>query len=256
MSWHIELLLFLIAFVAGTIDTIAGGGGLITLPAILATGLPPQVALSTSKLQSSFGVGTAAIKLYLKHRPPKKQILYGMGFVLIGACLGAYLALHIANQYLRECMPPLLLLVLLYTLFSRNIDSDHHHHPKIRPLFFYPIFGTLLGFYDGFLGPGTGAFWAIALVFFLGFDLKRATIFTKIFNFTSNFVSLLWFLFLGHVAYILGLCMALGQIGGGYLGAHLVSSRGVRLIRPVFIIMVTLLLIVLSYKIYHLGRYL
>jgi uncharacterized protein len=182
MPWYIDLSLFFLAFIAGTIDTIAGGGGLITLPAILATGLSPQVALGTNKLQASFGVGTAATKLYLKHRPPKSQVLFGMLFTLIGACIGAYLALHIQNKYLRESMPPILFLVLLYSVFSRKMYESSRQHPKIRPLYFFPIAGIFFGIYDGFFGPGVGAFWAIAMVFFLGFDLQRSTIFAKIFK--------------------------------------------------------------------------
>lgn len=255
MHWGLDLLLFFVAFVAGTIDTIAGGGGLITLPAILATGLPPQLALGTSKLQSTFGVGTASLKLYLKYRPAFKSILLGILFTALGACLGAYLALHLTNRYLREMIPPLLFLVLLYSIFCRRF-YEQMQPARVSAFIFYPIFGIALGFYDGFLGPGVGAFWVIALVALLGFDLKTATVHTKIFNFTSNVVSLIWFVVMKHVAYAIGVYMIFGQILGGYFGAYLVASKGTRLIRPVFISMVTLLLLVLSYKTYNLGRFL
>jgi uncharacterized membrane protein YfcA len=251
MPWYLDLALFLIAFVAGTVDTIAGGGGLITLPAILATGLPPQLALGTNKLQGTFGSGTAATRLCMKHRPPLRPIMLGVIFTACGAFLGAYLALHISEHYLSATMPPLLFLILLYSIFSKRMGQTKPHPPKVKPYYFFPVAGLLLGAYDGFLGPGVGAFWAISLVILLGFDLKKATIFTKVFNFTSNICSLAWFMVMGHVAYFIGICMALGQVCGGYLGAHLISSRGVHLIRPVFITMVSLLLLVLSYKTYN-----
>lgn len=256
MPWYLDFGLFLVAFVAGTIDTIGGGGGLITLPAILALGLPPQLALGTNKFQGTFGSGTAATKLYLRHRPPLRPIIFAIVFTGIGAGMGAFTALHISSHDLSATIPPLLFAVLCYSIFSRNISREKSRTPKISPYIFYPFAGLMLGFYDGFFGPGVGAFWAIALVVFLAFDLKEATIHTKIFNFTSNFVSLMWFIVLGHVAYMIGICMALGQIGGGYLGAHLVTSRGTRLIRPVFILMVSSLLIILSYRTYDLGRFL
>lgn len=255
MHWNIDLVLFFVAFAAGTIDTIAGGGGLITLPAILATGLSPQLALGTNKLQSAFGVGTAALKLSLKYRPALMNVFFGIVFTTLGACVGALLALYVTNEYLRDIIPPLLFLVLLYSLFCRKL-SEVEHPARLSVLVFYPMVGACLGFYDGFLGPGTGAFWVIALVALLGFDLQKATVYTKIFNFTSSIVSLIFFVLMHKVDYAIGIYMVIGQMFGGYLGAHLVASRGTRLIQPVFIIMVSALLVVLSYQTYHLGRFL
>ena len=248
---HISILILLFlgcsAFAAGLVDTIAGGGGLIALPAILAAGLPPSLALGTNKFQATCGVAMATWR-FARHGHFKwRQTLIGVLFCVIGASIGTLTVLSVNSQWLGKSLPVLLFIVLIYTIFSPRISHNDTPH-RINPNIFFIGFGLLLGFYDGFLGPGTGSFWVVALVSLLGFNLKKATMHAKIYNFASNFVALIWFIAAGKVFYLVAIIMAVGQICGAYVGAHLVMKKGISLIRPVFILTVSIMLIVLIKK--------
>ncbi len=249
MHMSIFILLFLggSAFVAGLIDTIAGGGGLIALPAILAAGLPPSLALGTNKFQATCGVAMATWRFARKGHFKLRQSLLGVGVCIIGASLGTFSVLHINPQWLEKALPVLLAAVLCYTILSPRVSPEDTPH-RLKPLYFFSIFGLLLGFYDGFLGPGTGSFWVIALISLLGFNLKKATMHAKIYNFSSNLVALIWFIAAGKVLYLVAIVMAVGQMSGAYVGAHWVMQTGTRLIRPALIIMVSIMLLVLIKK--------
>jgi uncharacterized membrane protein YfcA len=241
--WTLTLLT-LAAFFAGLVDTIAGGGGLIALPAILAAGLPPSIALGTNKFQATCGVAMATFRFWQKGHLNIRRCWLGILFCLIGASVGTVLVLCINDQWLTKALPILLFGVLLYSIFSPRL-SPEDTHPRMKPFLFLMSAGLLLGFYDGFLGPGTGSFWVVALMFFLGFNMQKATIHAKLYNFISNAVALIWFICAGKVFYSIAICMAVGQMAGAYVGAHLVMVKGIKLIRPVFIVMVTVMLIVL-----------
>ncbi len=246
-SYLILLFLSGSAFVAGLVDTIAGGGGLIALPAILAAGLPPSFALGTNKFQATCGVMMATWRFARRGHFKLRESLVGVAACIIGASVGTVSVLWINSQWLEKILPFLLLLVLLYTLFSPRV-SPHDTHHRMQPLLFFISFGLLLGFYDGFLGPGTGSFWVVALISLLGFNLKKATMHAKIYNLTSNLIALIWFINAGKVVYLVAIIMAIGQMCGAYVGAHLVMKKGVDFIRPVFILMVSVMLIVLIKK--------
>jgi uncharacterized membrane protein YfcA len=236
------ILLFLAAFIAGLIDSIAGGGGLITLPALLSAGLPPQVALGTNKLQGSFGSGSAMLHFVRAGEVRIGECLAGIAWTAIGALLGAWAVQLIDPGLLRLLIPWFLGGIALYTLLSpklgmEDIRSRWQTHP------FYLVFGLGLGFYDGFLGPGTGSFWVVAFIFFLGYSMVRATAHTKVMNFTSNIVALLFFLSAGQVHAMEGLTMGAGQFLGARIGARLAIRKGAPFIRPIFIAMVLLMLV-------------
>lgn len=228
------LLLFLAALAGGLIDAIAGGGGLITIPALLAAGLPPQFALGTNKFQASFGSFTASLHYTREGVVRPRDAKTGIIFTLLGAAAGAWSVQQIRIEVLEMLIPVLLLAVALYSLFSHRLD-ERERRPRFPEGSFYVVVGFALGFYDGFFGPGAGSFWAIALVSGLGYGLTRATGYTKVMNFTSNVVSLGVFLLGGVVILPLGLLMGIGQIAGARIGAGLVIRRGAPLIRPVFI---------------------
>lgn len=235
-------LLFLAAFVAGLIDSIAGGGGLITLPALLSAGLPPQMALGTNKLQGSFGSGSAMLHFVRAGEVQLGECLAGIAWTAIGALLGAW-AVHLLDPaFLRLLIPWLLGAIALYTLYSphlgrEDISSRWPAHP------FHLVFGLGIGFYDGFLGPGTGSFWVMAYMLLLGYSMVRATAHTKVMNFTSNVVALSFFLSAGQVHIMEGLIMGAGQFMGARIGARLVIRKGAPFIRPIFITMVLLMLL-------------
>src|SRR5512141_1676369 len=224
--------LFLTGAVAGWIDSIAGGGGLITIPVLLGLGLPPQLALGTNKFQASFGSFTAAFYHVRKGVVPLRDAMPGVAATLIGAAVGTWAVQQIQPGVLNIVIPFLLLAIALYMLVS-PIPGDTDRHGRVPRIAFYAVAGLILGFYDGFFGPGVGSFWAIAFVVALGFDLTRATGYTKVMNFTSNIVSFAVFFIAGSIWFVAGTVMAAGQIVGSRIGAGLVVRRGARFIRPV-----------------------
>ena len=235
LETHIYVGLFLIALAAGFVDSIAGGGGLITIPALLGIGLPPPVALGTNKLQACFGSGSAAWHFGRAGLIDWRAMSTGILFTAIGAALGGSLVQLLSAALLRQLIPWLLLAIALYLLVQPRL-GEADVHPRFAARWFLPVCGLVLGFYDGFFGPGTGSFWAMAFVLALGFNLTKATAHTKLMNFTSNVASLVVFLVGGQVHWRLGLIMGLGQWLGARLGAGLVLRRGARFIRPVFIL--------------------
>lgn len=243
-------LLFTAAFVAGIIDAIAGGGGLITVPVLLGIGLPPQVALGTNKLQASFGSGSAMFHFLRSGTVNFRDAISGVIWTALGSGTGV-MAIQLFNPaILRQIVPWLLVLIAVYSIFTHNLGSSDIN-ARLPEWLFYPLFGLLLGFYDGFFGPGTGSFWAMAFVLMLGCSLLRATAYTKVMNFTSNITALLFFIIAGQVHFREGIVMGIAQFLGGILGARLVVLKGVKFIRPVYITVVLLITAKLLYQAYR-----
>ncbi len=232
--------LFVTGFLAGFVDTIAGGGGLITVPVLMSLGISPQHALGTNKLQATFGSGSATVNFILSGELHIKGCIKGVVLTFLGASLGTLAVQQVSAAFLRFIVPFLLLAIAIYSLMNHKVGLNEEK-PKISENVFYIIFGSSLGFYDGFFGPGTGSFWTMAYLFFIGYNIKRATVYTKLMNFTSNIASLLFFLIGGHVYFKIGLAMAAGQIIGARLGSRLVISKGARFIKPIFITMVMII---------------
>ncbi len=230
-------ILFAAAVLAGFVDSIAGGGGIITVPALLAVGLPPHMALGTNKLQASFGSLTATLNYRRAHMLRFRELILGIAFTALGALVGTVTVQVMSAEFLTHLIPALLVLIFVYVLCNPKLGTTHQPH-RMAPWRFYLVFGCLIGFYDGFFGPGTGSIWTIALVLWLGFDLKKATAHTKALNFTSNVVALVAFMAGGHVAVFAGVIMGLGQMGGAYVGSHLVLTRGTRFVRIFFLCVV------------------
>jgi len=158
----------------------------------------------------------------------------GFAFTFLGAVLGVLTVQQLDPLFLRRAIPVLLAAVAVYTFLRPNL-GEKETHQRISRAAFDLTFGLLLGFYDGFFGPGTGTFWAMAFVLLLGFNLTRATGYTKVMNFSSNLASLSLFLCLGQVLLAAGLVMGAGQLIGARLGSRMVIKRGAEFIRPVFV---------------------
>jgi len=233
--------------VAGFVDTVAGGGGLITVPVLLSLGLPPQDVLGTNKFQSSFGSGSATFHYARLGVVDLRDCLLGVLFTFIGASLGVLAVLHVDATFLRVLIPVLLLAIAVYLMVKPAVGFADAPARMGKP-WFYLVFGLGLGFYDGFFGPGTGTFWAMAFVMFLGFNLTKATGYTKVMNFTSNFFSLVVFMFGRCVHYDYGVVMAVGQLVGAWFGARAVVKRGSGFIRPIFLTVVMALTVKLLYE--------
>lgn len=222
------------AVLTGFIDAIAGGGGLIMMPALLFAGLPPHLALGTNKAQSMCGTAMATWRYRragLFRVGPNKAAL---ATIFAGAMLGAVVIQWISSRVLGLIVPVLLLAVAVYTVVSPRMD-DSDSHSRLSERGYLPVAGGI-GFYDGFFGPGTGRFFAVSLVGLRGLGLTRATGLAKLFNVTSNLASLVAFAVGGKVLWLLGLCMALGAMAGGWLGAHFAARHGARVIRPLLIV--------------------
>lgn len=243
-NWWIWAALVAAALLAGLVDTIAGGGGIITLPALLAVGIPPHIALGTNKLQSSFGSLTATLRFRHAGLVSLRSMWPGLLATALGAATGALAVRGLDTTILRLLIPVLLAGIFVFMLLKPAFGQAAGQ-PRWPPFAVWAAGGLGLGFYDGFFGPGTGTFWAMALVGLAGMDLRLATAHTKALNFTSNIVSLAVFLIGGTVALAVGLAMGLGQAAGAWIGSHLVLSRGVRLVRVLVLVMAALMIIYL-----------
>ena len=249
VSLPVLFCLFAAAGLAGFVDAIAGGGGLITVPVLLWAGLSPQLALGTNKLQSSCGTALATWAYARAGLLKTPGIPLGLLLTLTGAISGATALSYVRPDFLRQLVPILLGAVALFSWLKPDLGNQPMA-ARIGTTFFAIGMGLLLGFYDGFFGPGTGAFWMIACVLLLGCSLPQATGYTKAMNLTSNLAALVIFLSLGQVSLTIGLTMAVGQLIGAQLGSRLVLKRGVNVIRPVFLTVVSLLTLKLAWDAY------
>lgn len=237
MTTSTLLLLFGAGLGAGFIDAIAGGGGLISVPALLWAGLPPQMALGTNKMQSTWGTLLAVRRYAQAGFVQWSQVRLVVAVTFVAALLGTLTVTTVSNEVLRKIVPWMLLGIAGYTLLSPRL-GQHAVRARWSPKVFALIAGSALGFYDGFFGPGVGSFWTIACLSLLGLELTRATAYTKVVNLTSNFASLLIFIAAGRIRYDVAAVMIAGQLIGARLGSGLVIRHGAPFIRIVFLIVV------------------
>ncbi|SEA93608.1 sulfite exporter TauE/SafE family protein [Alkalimonas amylolytica] len=244
------LILCAVAFTAGYIDAIAGGGGLLTIPALLTAGLPPHLALGTNKLAATFGSLTASVTYYRKRLFDPVYWRRSLLYTGIGAALGTLLVDQLSSAALEKYLPVVILLAAVYTLFNRIVPDDQLELPKQNRRLFWQqrSQGLALGFYDGVAGPGTGAFWMVSTMALYRINLLLTCGVARTMNFISNGVSLAVFLLLGHVFILLGLAMGLCLMAGAWLGAHSAIRFGSRFIRPVFISVVVAIALRLAWQ--------
>lgn len=231
------LLLFLAGLGAGFIDSIAGGGGLISLPVLLGTGLPPHLALGTNKMQSTWGTMLAVRRYTQAGFVHWREMRLAVAVTFVFAMLGTYVVTQVSNAALKEWVPWLLLGVAAYALLSPKFGRQPVK-ARLSPQMFACLGGCVLGFYDGFLGPGTGSFWTVACLSLLGLELIRATAYTKVVNLTSNVASLIVFVAADRVRYDVAGIMIAGQLIGARLGSGLAIRHGAPFIRVMFLIVV------------------
>lgn len=233
-------LLFATAVLGGTIDAIAGGGGAITLPMLMSVGLSPAQALATNKLQGAMGSFSATLYFARKGHIRFRENLPAIVCACVGGTLGSLAVQQIDPSFLRTVIPFLLIAIALWFLVVPKLGEEKvQHRLNMTGFAFTAALG--IGFYDGFFGPGTGTFYAIAYVMILGYHLIEATAHTKLLNFCANFSALLMFISGGNVVWIAGLAMATGQFVGGQIGARLAIKNGAKLVRPVVVVVALLL---------------
>lgn len=243
-SYSIELLslLFLVAVVAGLLDTLAGGGGLIALPALILSGVPPLAALGTNKLQGSMGTATATYMMIKHKRITLAQIKYLMLSAFIGAMFGTIVIQFINTELLSFVIPVVLLIIAVYFLFS-PMPTESHAESKISEKNYRNIVVPFIGFYDGMFGPGTGSFFSASGVYCRGHGLIKATAIAKPLNFSTNIASLMVFLLAGKIVWVIGLLMVLGQAIGAWLGSHFLYRINPTYLRGIVVLMCTGMLI-------------
>ncbi|EOS96171.1 sulfite exporter TauE/SafE family protein [Erwinia tracheiphila] len=227
-------LLFFVAVFAAFIDSIAGGGGLLTVPALLSAGLSPAQALATNKLQSVGGSFSASLYFVRRKAVNLREQRLNILLAFVGSVTGAMLIQHIQPGLLRQVLPLLIISIGLYFLLMPKVGEEDRHH-RLHGLPFALVAGGCVGFYDGFFGPGAGSFYALAFVTLCGYNLAKSTAHAKVLNFSSNLGGLLFFMFGGKVVWGIGLIMLIGAMCGARLGARMVLSRGQTLIRPVVV---------------------
>jgi len=221
--------------IAGWVDAVAGGGGLITVPALILFGMPPAAAVATNKLQGTCGTFAAAFYFVEKGVVSLKENVVPIITACIGAILGGFILTLVDVSYLNYIVPILLILTGLYFLFfAGNLDDGRE--PRQAESSFIVTAIPALGFYDGFFGPGAGSFYATGFVTLRGFPIRKATAHAKLFNFVSNFAALVYFVFFGQIFWLAGAAMMGGQIIGATLGARTALNAGSKLIRPVTIL--------------------
>ena len=236
LSIQMLTLLFLVAMLAGFVDAIAGGGGLLTIPALLLSGIPPVSALATNKLQACAGSFSASLMMIKRQiiKPANLKIALLMAF--IGSALGTLTVQFAKPELLKWLIPILIAIIGLYTLFSPNLGKLQQK-PRISQSLWQKTFVPLIGFYDGYLGPATGTFFALCGVRFRGLTLLEATATAKLLNFATNIASLLFFILGGHVLWTVGFVMMAGQIIGAFLDSFTLIKGNTQLIRPMIVLM-------------------
>jgi len=233
------------AFVAGGIDAVVGGGGLIQLPALV-TALPsalPPTLLGTSKLAGLAGTASAAARYARSVVVPWRTLLPAAGLAALASLGGSIAVTHVSPRLFRPLVPVALLVVLSYALAHKDFGRIHAPRALDRRA---ALAGTTLvaaiGFYDGFFGPGTGSFLMLLFIRYYGFDFLNAAAAARLVNVATNAISLAWFGSRGYVLWPLGLAMALANVGGAQLGARLALTRGTGFIRGLFVAIVAALI--------------
>jgi len=244
--------LCIFAFLAGLIDSIVGGGGLIQIPALLV--FLPNAAIplifGTNKLSSIAGTSAAVIRFSRAVKFNWAIVLVAASFAFIFSFIGARTVSIIEPNLIRPLVLALLVIVAIYTFFKKDFGSQHA--PKTQGLqqtIYSALIGAALGFYDGFLGPGTGSFLIFAFIGILGLDFLRASASAKIVNFSTNLSALIYFASTHNILYHIALPMAVCNVIGATIGARLAIAKGSAFIRVLFIAVVSLLIIKLAYDI-------
>lgn len=229
------MLLMAAGFAAGFIDSVAGGGGLITVPVLLIAGANPVTALATNKIQGLFGAATAALT-YARGGHVDFRSQWGSAIIAFFASIaGALLVSVLPVELIRFALPVLLVGIALFFAMKKGLD-DQDRARRLSPMMFAALIVPLCAGYDGLLGPGAGSFYMIGFVSLAGYGILKATAHTKLLNFASNAGALLTFAVVATPWWMTGLAMGLAQVAGARTGAQLAQKQGARLIKPLLVV--------------------
>lgn len=242
LSLWMLLGLCLAAFAAGYLDTLVGGGGLITIPALLMAGVPPLAALGTNKLQAVTGSGTASILMFRSGRVSFRDVRWLMLVAFLGSVVGTVLVQFFSTELLEIIIPLVIILIAGYFIASPN-QASISREAKVSSTTYRAAVVPSIGFYDGMFGPGTGSFFVLAGVSLRGQEIVSATAVAKTLNFATNLASLLVFIAYGQLVWLIGIVMMLGQISGATLGARTLLTIKPELLRFLVIAMCLVMLV-------------
>jgi uncharacterized membrane protein YfcA len=240
----LDMLIFLAAagFISAFIDSVVGGGGLISVPALLLTGLPPAMVLGTNKFGSTLSTVTSSLSFFTSGKLKGKLVLALFPLSFIGAVLGTYTVHLVPSDFLKPLVVTMLILMLIYTLIKKNWGAAAApRRMSVNLKVGVAAAALIIGFYDGFFGPGTGSF-LLFMFLLLGFDFIGASANAKVLNLASNLASLLSFLLLKSVHLGYGLPLGIAMIAGALVGSKLAIRHGARYIKPLFVSVTTLLI--------------
>ena len=235
-NFSIEILtfLFFVGVVAGFLDTLVGGGGLLAVPALLLSGIPPIYVLGTNKFQGSMGTGIATFLLFRKKKLDWNSVKNLMLASFIGSIVGGVIIQFVDTQFLSFVIPIVLVFIAIYFIISpkpKSTVSNSKPNKKFE-LFAVPV----VGFYDGMFGPGAGSFFAMTGVMLKKLEIIQATILAKPLNFASNIAGFIVFFSFGHIAFLIGLLMMMGQMIGAFFGTHYLLKANPLIIRFLIVI--------------------
>ena len=235
LTLEVILMLTAVATVAGFIDAIAGGGGLLTIPAMLLANIPPVLTLGTNKLQAASGALAASITMIKKGVVSPSKMKLAIAGAFIGSVLGTIAVQMSPPDMLEKLIPFLIAAIGIYTLFAPSL-GEVEAEPRVSESTWQRVVAPLIGFYDGYVGPGTGMFFALGNVALRGRQIIAATGAAKVLNLSTNIASLIFFIIGGNVLWKVGLAMMVGQTIGAYAGSHMVVKGGSKIIRPVIVL--------------------
>lgn len=230
-------------FVAGFVDSIAGGGGLISLPVLLAAGLPPHVAIGTNKFSATFGAVMSAWQFWRAKKTDASLLMKAVPFTIIGAAAGSYMMMSIPSRWLQPIIIVALIGTAVFVTWQRTLGAVNTYAGETREnVCKAMLFALVIGFYDGFMGPGTGTFLIVCFAM-LGFDFVIAAGNAKILNLASNVVSFVLFLYWGQILYAYGIAMAVCVFCGAFFGSRLAIAKGSGFVRYILLSVTGILII-------------
>lgn len=224
-------------FIAAFVDSIAGGGGIISVPAYMLLALPQANVIGTNKFSASCGSLMSSINFIKQKKADFTILKYTIPCIIIGCSLGVKVALILPNDFFKSISSVLIIIIAIYTFLSKNlgIKNEFKEYKKLN-MFIMCILSSLIGFYDGFFGPGTGTFFIFALIKLFGFEFTNAAGTAKLMNFTSNILSLILYAFAGRIIFILAIPVGICAAIGAKLGTNAAIKHGPKFIKPIFII--------------------
>ncbi len=244
MEMSLIIMACIAGFIGAMVDAIVGGGGLITTPALLAIGLPTHIALGTNKFASTMGAFSSTYHYYKSGHMNGKLLKYILPFSFVGSAIGVLAVLGIDPEFLKKVIIVLVFVIGAYTVLNKDLGLKNNFKGLTKKnVALAMVLALLLGFYDGFFGPGTGAFLIFGLISIFGFDFVKASANTRMLNLASNITALSLFLLNGKVYFYIGIPMGLCMIVGAKVGSKLAIEKGSKFIKPVFIVTSLLLVI-------------